>query len=528
MNKLFGKVDKIVLGVSAAIAIVFVLWAVIWPDNASNTFSVWLSFFTGKFGWLYQLTLTVMVFFCIFLGISKAGKIKLGQDDDKPEFKTSRWFFMLFSASMGIGLVFWSVAEPVSHFITPPFAADGAAEQATQAMRTTFVHWGLHPWAVYCVIGMALAYWQFKKRKPALISSTLIPLYGEKGANGWMGKTVDILAVFATIFGVATSLGLGAMQITSGMNWVYNVPNTMTVSLVVIFALTLAFIISAVTGIRRGIMQLSNVNMILAGIIALFILFVGPTVFLANVFVDSVGTYIQDFIRVSLWTDPYGTNEGFLSGWTVFYWAWWLAWGPFVGGFVARISKGRTIRQYVLGTLIAPVLASFIFLGIMSGTEIFFQYQGINAIADAATADTASSLFALLEQFPLSAIMSTLGILLVCTFFITSADSATFVCAMMTSYGVQEPTTSLKVFWGTVEGIVAAVLLVVGGLGALQTASIVSAFPIMIVFILAMIGMYKTFIREPNKLAEAASGGASTDAAPAAKAEAIAKENAEA
>ncbi len=499
MEKPFGKIDKSVFWISALISLFFVAWAVIFPDSAGPTFGVWLSFFTGNFGWLYLIILTVFVFFLVFLCVSKIGNIKLGKDDDKPEFKTSSWFFMLFSASMGIGLVFWSVAEPIYHFIDPPFGQGGTVEAANIAMRTTFVHWGLHPWAVYGVVGMALAYWQFRKDKPALISSTLIPVYGEKGAQSWMGKAVDILAVFATIFGVATSLGLGAMQVNSGLNYVYNVPVTNTITVAIIVVVTVAFIVSAVTGIEKGILFLSNLNVFIAALIMLFVLFFGgQTVFLLNVLTDSIGTYLQDFMKISLWSDPYSTKPGWLGGWTVFYWAWWLAWGPFVGGFVARISKGRTIREYVIGTLFAPVLASFIWLSIMSGSAINYELAGNTVISEAVNLNVANALFALLGQLPMAAVTSTIATILICTFFITSADSATFVCAMMTSHGVQNPHKNLKIFWGVIEGLVAAVLLAVGGLTALQTASIVAAFPFMLVCGVLVYAMYKAFSTDPT------------------------------
>jgi len=496
MNGFFGKVDKTIFGISAVISIIFVLWAAVIPEQAGKTFSAWLKFFTDNFGWSYMLVVTIFLVFCIWLAFSKYGKIKLGKDDEKPDYSTWSWFAMLFSAGMGIGLVFWSVAEPMYHYTAPPVGEGSTPAAAGVAMRYVFLHWGLHPWACFAIVGLPLAYFQFRKGLPGLISSCLHPLIGDKGINGPIGKAVDILAVFATVFGVATSLGLGAMQINSGLNYVYGIVNSTPATVAIIGVVTVLFITSAVTGIEKGINFLSHVNMYLAAFIMLFTLFLGPTRFIFNVFTDTIGTYLQNLIQMSFWTDPYGTNPGWTGGWTIFYWAWWIAWGPFVGGFIARISKGRTVKEFILGTLIAPVLLSFIWLSIFSGTALYFEMAGTGGIAKAVSENMSTALFAMFNNLPLTAVVSTAATVLISTFFITSADSATFVCSMLTSGGCLEPKSGLKVFWGVTEGAVAAVLLLAGGLSALQTASIVAAFPFMIVCIFIMFAIVKAFKEE--------------------------------
>lgn len=495
------KVDKSIFYISAVICVIFVLWTIALPDSASKAFNACLSFLTGNFGWSYLISVSIFLVFCLVVAFSRFGKIKLGKDDDVPEYSTSSWFAMLFSAGMGIGLVFWSIAEPMYHLGGPPFGEPNSIEGARVAMRTTFYHWGLHPWAVFAVVGLALAYFQFRKGYPALISSAFVPVLGEEGVKGPIGKAIDILSVFATIFGVATSLGLGALQINSGLNSLYGVPNETFMTVIIIAVVTALFTISAVTGIQRGIRILSNVNITLAFLLMLFLLLAGPTVFLLNIFSDTIGNYLQNIVWLSFFTDPYGsvaehTGYDWLGAWTVFYWAWWIAWGPFVGGFIARISKGRTVREFILGVLFAPTLLSFIWLTIFGGAAIHIDLFGAGGIAEAVGKDVTTALFVTLQNFPLGSLTALVATILISTFFITSADSATFVVGMLTSGGDLEPGADLKVFWGVIEGAVAAVLLITGGLKALQTASIAAAFPFMIVMLFMIYSIYKAFIQE--------------------------------
>ncbi len=501
IQEILSKVDKKVLGWGGIICLIFVIWAVIWPTNAANVFNICLAFFTGKFGWFYLFVVSGFVVFLLWLAFSKYGNIVLGKDGEKPEYSTFSWFFMLFAAGMGIGLVFWSVAEPMSHYLAPPYGEAGTVEAAEVAMHYSFMHWGLHPWACFGVVGLPLAYFQFRKNQPALLSSCLIPLIGEKRANGIWGSIVNILAVFATVFGVATSLGLGAMQIGSGLSYVFGISYTNGLLITIIIIVTILFILSSVSGIDRGIKILSNFNMLIAGILLAFVFVLGPTLFLTNYFTSTIGYYIQNIIGTSFWTDPFNTNSGWLGSWTIFYWAWWISWGPFVGGFIARISKGRTIREFIVGTLICPTLLSFLYMAFMGGTAIYEHMEGITTVAQAMDQNISYALFAMLEAFPWTNVVSLLAVILISTFFITSADSSTFVCAMMTSYGIQNPPRTLRAFWGVAEAAVAIVLLLVGGLNSLQTASIVAAFPFMIVCILIVVAFVKALRQDDYILA---------------------------
>ncbi|MDR3225181.1 MAG: BCCT family transporter [Clostridiales Family XIII bacterium] len=487
------KIDKKVLIISAIICFVFLLYAGVAPDAAGTAFSNINSFIVTDFGWLYLLSVAVFVVFMFVLAFSKFGKIKLGKDDEEPEYKRSSWFFMLFAAGMGIGLCFYSLAEPISHFMSPPLdsVTPESAEAAKEGMRLTFMHWGLHPWACFGIVGLPLAYFAYRKNKPMLISSCLIPVIGEKGADGAIGKAVNILAVFATVFGVATSLGLGSMQVNSGLDYVFGTPNTVWVKVILIVIVTCIFILSAVSGISKGIKRLSTTNMILAAIILLTVFFVGKPLFVADLFTESIGNYISGIVKQSFWTDAFGETGGWLGGWTVFYWAWWIAWGPFVGAFIARISRGRTIREFVIGVLILPTIIGFIFISVLGGNALFLELGGNHAVTEATAQDISYSVFAMFEQIPLTVPLSILFMFLIWIFFITSADSATFACSMFTARGVQEPPSPLRVFWGVVTAATAIYLLLIGGLNALQTASIIGAFPFMFVCLWMMYAFFK-------------------------------------
>ncbi|MBP1759774.1 MAG: choline/carnitine/betaine transport [Firmicutes bacterium] len=488
-----GKVDRPIFSFSAVIMVLFVLWTLLQPKEAGDTFNAVQKFITDNFGWSYLIGVSFFLFFTLFITFSKYGNITLGKDGEKPEYSTWSWFAMLFAAGMGIGLVFWGVAEPMTHYANPPFGQAGTVESAQTAMRYTFFHWGLHPWGVYSIVGLSMAYFQFRKGLPALVSSTLYPLLGENGINGWIGKLVDILAVFATIFGVATSLGLGAMQISTGLNYAYGLPTGTTTTVIIIIVITALFITSAVTGIERGIKLLSNFNMLLLFIILTFMLIVGPTRFILNGLTETLGSYLQNIIQMSFWTDAYDTNPGWVGGWTVFYWAWWVAWGPFVGAFIARISRGRSVREFLLGVLIAPTLMSFMWMGVLGNSALYIDVFQQGGIAAQVAKDISTAVFAMFQHYPLAGILTILTTLIIAVFFITSADSATFVMAMFTSGGELNPTGGLKITWGVIEGAVAIALLLAGGLNALQTASITSAFPFMLVMFAMSVSIIKAF-----------------------------------
>lgn len=498
MENFFGKIDKRIFWVSAAICILFVIWAMLSPTGVTAAFTVIFNFSIQNLGWTYMISVALFLIFCIALALSKYGNIRLGKDNEKPEYSTASWFAMLFSAGMGIGLIFWGVAEPVYHFAGSPFSESGTPAAAATAMRTSFFHWGLHPWAIYGVVAMALAYFSFRKGLPCLISSCFYPILGEKGVKGPIGKTIDIIAVVCTIFGVATSLGLGTMQINSGLNFLYGIPNTTSVSLIIVAVITCLFTLSAVTGIGRGIKWLSNINMIIAFILMAFFLFAGPTRYLLNMFTESVGLYLQDIVGLSFFLDTQGevavrTGYDWMGAWTVFYWAWWITWGPFVGAFIARISRGRTIREFVMGILVAPTILSFLWFTFFGGTAIHMELFDKLPISAAVFKDVTSALFVTFSHMPMAGLFSLLAVFMIVTFFVTSADSATFVVGMMTSGGDINPKSSLKILWGVLLGCIAGMLLITGGLKAVQTVALAIGFPFMVIMLFMMYSMLKAF-----------------------------------
>jgi glycine betaine transporter len=474
--------------ISLIVVFSIVIWGITMPDNFSSIANGLFDYLTGNFAWLYLITMSLFVIFCIWAALSKHGKIKLGKPDEEPEFSTISWFAMLFSAGMGVGLVFWGMAEPLNHFVNPLNMQGGTAQAADFALKTSFFHWGLHPWASYGVLALALAYMQFRHDKPAQISSIFIPLIGEARARGGIGKVIDILAIFATVAGVATSLGLATLQVTSGFSFLFGIPETNLVRILVIVVITLLFMISAITGVDKGIKYLSNVNISLAGIIMLICLIVGPTVLIINNLTNSFGMYMSNLVRDSFKIG----QEPWYGWWTIFYWAWWIAWAPFVATFIARISRGRTIREFVGGVLFAPTLASFVWFAIL-GT------MGINSgmeVAEEAIATTETAFFVVMQNFPYGGLISIVAVILLVTFFITSADSATFVLGMLSDKGNQNPTVQRKVTWGFIQSGLAIALMLSGGLGMLQTGSIVAAFPFVIIMLFAMLAMIKSLKAE--------------------------------
>ncbi|UOE77513.1 glycine betaine uptake BCCT transporter [Parageobacillus thermoglucosidasius] len=487
---------------SIAIATLFIFWGMIpankLPDyNLGAVSTAVHSFLIDKFGWFYLLAATTFLVFCLFLIFSKYGNIRLGRDDEKPEYSNLTWFAMLFSAGMGIGLVFWGVAEPISHYYEPPAGEGGTPEAARTAMRYAFFHWGLHPWAIYGVVALALAYFQFRKKEPGVISRALRPIFGDK-TNGAVGVVIDTLSVYATTFGVATSLGLGAIQIGGGLSHLFpSITNNFTTQLMIIIIVTFLFMLSAQTGLNKGIKILSDMNIILAVLLMFFLLFAGPTNFIMDVFTTTIGSYLQNLPSMSFQLAPFEQSD-WPKSWTIFYWAWWIAWAPFVGTFIARISKGRTIREFMIGVLAVPTVFSALWFSIFGGSALYleqFRHIEITDVMNEKGMETA--LFFMLYQFPLGAILSGLAILLICTFFVTSADSATFVLSMQTTNGRLNPPNSVKFIWGIVQAAAAVILLWTGGLEALQTASIIAAFPFAIIMILIVISLIRSFQKEP-------------------------------
>lgn len=474
--------------ISLVVLTVIVLWGLIDPKGFETQANNAFKFLTNKFDWFYLISMSSFVIFSIWIAFSKYGKIKLGPDDSKPEYSTISWFSMLFSAGMGIGLVFWGVAEPLNHYLSPD-AMEGATEASkTFAMTKSFVHWGMHPWANYAVIALALAYMQFRKGKPGLISSIFIPLLGEERIKGGIGKTIDILAVFATVAGVATSLGLGTLQINSGLNLLFNLPISNFVQIMIVVIVTILFMISAITGLDKGIKYLSNLNVAIAFALVVLAIAIGPTLLIFKSLFINTFNYVKDLV-VDIY--PFGKSDWY-KGWTVFYWAWWIAWAPFVGTFIARISKGRTIREFIVGVLLAPTLASFVWFAT-------FGSMGLNLgkeVATEAIKSTETALFIVMQNYNLGSIISFVAVLLLITFFITSADSATFVLGMMSTDGDLNPDTKRKVIWGAIQSLLALALMLSGGLQMLQTGSIVAAFPFTFIILFAMVSIVKALREE--------------------------------
>ncbi|MEK3881316.1 BCCT family transporter [Paenibacillus sp. PL2-23] len=468
----------------------FVAWGALMPEQLAASAGALFDLMIQKMGWFYLLTMFGILVFAFVLAFGKYGSIKLGDDDDEPEYSLLPWFAMLFSTGMGIGLVFWGAAEPLSHYLAPPESVMGGTTEAARiAMRYSFFHWGLHPWAIYTIVGLILAYHQFRKGRKGLISATFYPLLKER-VNGPIGKGIDVLAIIATAFGVATSLGLGALQINGGLSAMFGLPVTSSSQVWIIAIVTVLFMGSTLTGLDRGIKLLSTMNLMIAFLLLLFVFTVGPTSFIMDALTNTMGSYVQNLIGMSLRLTPFSQNS-WIGNWTLFYWAWWIAWAPFVGTFIARVSRGRTIKEFVLGVLIVPSLLGFLWFSVFGGTGLFMELMQDVPLAAAAAEDVTSVLFMLLGQLPLGQLASGIATLLVVVFFVTSADSATFVLGMMSQRGDQNPKALIKLTWGILQSTVAIVLLLSGGLSGLQTASIVTSLP----FALIIIGMCAALLR---------------------------------
>lgn len=490
------KANK-VFYISALFIAIFVLWGAISPGSLQGIASNALDWMITNFGWFYMLITAFFVLFVIVLAISPYGNIRLGKPDDRPEFSWLSWIGMLFAAGIGVGFVFFGVAEPLLYYLDTPVGVEPQTREAALAgLRYSSYHWALHPWAIFSIVGLTLAYVQFRKGRPALISSAFYPLIGRK-TDGWMGQTIDILAVLATCTGVATTFGLSAMQITGGLSYITPLPNNIWVQIVVIIIVTIAFMISASTGLDKGIKILSNVNIGVAGLLLLFVVIFGPTLFLAESFVTTLGGYISNLIPMSLSLTPF-TDSDWLGKNTIFFWAWHISWAPFMGLFIARISKGRTIRQFMTGALLVPSLIAIVWFTAFGGTALDLEINGPGGLARLVTTDVELALFATLEGLPFSAITSTIAVLLIFIFFITSADSATYVLGAMTSKGSLVPSMPIKLVWGLLIAGTAGVLLISGGggLDALQTASIIAALPFAIIMILLIVAMLIMFKRD--------------------------------
>jgi choline/glycine/proline betaine transport protein len=489
---------------AAVLLLVFVTLAAVMPGRMGELITAANTNVVTDLGWWYVLVVTGFVGFAIWIALSPMGTIRLSRDGAEPEFGLGSWFAMLFAAGMGIGLVFWGVAEPLNHFAAPPPGTGGDdANLARNAMDVTFLHWGLHAWAIYVVVGLAVAYAIHRKGRPVSIRWALEPLLGKR-VTGFWGDLIDVIAVVGTLFGVATSLGLGASQIGAGLAYlgvVDEATNTVLVSL--ILGITVIALISVVTGIDRGIKWLSSINMGLAGLLMFAVLVLGPTVFLLSDFVQQVGSYLQGFLRLSFNTFSFhgGSGQDWLSGWTTYYWGWWMSWAPFVGVFIARISRGRTVREFVLGVLLVPTLLTFLWFSILGGSALFRELFGDGGLVDeegAVTTETA--LFQLFDTLPAAGLLSAVAIFLIVVFFVTSSDSGSFVVDMIATGGDQNPPVWSRAFWAGLEGLIAAVLLVAGGLLALQTMAILVALPFSIVMVLMAFATAKALMADHREI----------------------------
>lgn len=478
--------------ISVGVSALFVAWAVLSTQSLSTATTSALNWVTGNLGWMYLATTLGLLVLLVGLACSRFGRIRLGADTDRPEFSTRSWLAMILAAVMGIGLVSYSVAEPISHFSAPPhgLAEPGTPEAAVRALQYSYFDWGLHAWAIFAVFGLAIGYSTHRKGRRGLVSAMFYPLLGER-VNGPLGKTIDVLAIFATLFGTTTSLGLGALQIDNGMHALFDTPNGTLMQVGIVALITVLFTASAVTGVHKGIRFLSEGSMGLAIALFVFILVVGPAVFVANLFLESVGTYASDFFRMSLQGTAFG-GLTWMQWWTYFMMAWWIAWGAFVGVFLAKISKGRTIRQFIAGVLLVPSLVFFAWFATFGGTAINLDMFHGGEIAKATSQDINSAFFATLDAFPLSGVTSVVAILLVVMFFVSGADANTYVLGMMSSDGDLNPSRPVLVVWGVLTGATAIALLLAGGLTALQQTVIVTSAP----FLFIIIGLAVAFCRE--------------------------------
>jgi len=484
--------------VSTAILVVFILLTLMFREETAEFFNKALGIITSTSGWFLILVTNAFIIAAIYFAFGKFGQIRIGGKEAKPEFSTFAWFTMLLSAGMGIGLMFWSVGEPMLHFSNPsPMFSGvkgGTPEAAQAAMGITYFHWGLHPWAIYAIVGLGLAFFAYNRGLPLTIRSIFYPILGNK-IYGFWGNLIDILSVLATLVGLATSLGLGVKQVNAGLNFLFDIDISITVQVILIAVITGLATMSVVAGLDKGVKRLSQANMLLAGFFMLTLLIIGPTIFIIGGFTQNLGYYITKLPELSLWTETF-RDSNWQGSWTIFYWAWWISWSPFVGMFIARISKGRTVREFILGVMIIPTLLSFIWMSVFGGSAIFLQSSGTADIVAAVNKDVATAMFVMLQHFPFTSVLSFIGIILVTIFFITSSDSGSLVVDHLTSGGKLDSPVPQRVFWAIMEGVVAAVLLLGGGLNTLQTASVATGLPFAIILVLIIYALFVAFSQE--------------------------------
>lgn len=500
-KSIFGlEVNGPVFFTSSIIIIISIALTLIYKESAESYFGEIQAFIANTGGWFFILCVNIFLIFMLYLAFSKFGQLRIGGQNAKPEFKTISWFAMLFSAGMGIGLLFWSIAEPINHFITPPMAEGGTAEAAKEAMNFTFLHWGFHAWGIYALVGLALAYFTYSRGLPLTIRSVFHPFLGDR-IYGKIGDIIDIFAVLATLFGLATSLGLGVKQIAAGLEHVFGLDSGINTQILLIAGITLVATISVVLGVDKGVKFLSEWNMRVAVLLLLLVVILGPTIFIFQSFVQNTGNYLYSFLEIATWTESY-TGTSWQNSWTVFYWGWWIAWSPFVGMFIARISKGRSVREFILGVLIVPSLVTFFWISAFGSSSIQQALLGDNTIINAVNDNVATALFVFFEDYPFAIALNVIGVILIAGFFVTSSDSGSLVVDSLTSGGKIDAPVGQRIFWAIAEGAIAAVLLVGGGLQALQTASIVTGLPFAFILLFMCYSLYKGLKEDLQKLKE--------------------------
>lgn len=479
---------------AAFLIITFVLLAVTFTQKFEEVINTVNDGINEYFGWFLIVCVSIFLIYVLILMTGKYGNLRLSSDDSKPKYSFFAWLAMLFSAGMGIGLLFYGVAEPMLHYAEPPMGEGKTVQAAEMAMDFSFLHWGLHAWATYIVMGLAIAYFSYRKGYPLSIRYVFYPIFGNK-IYGTVGHLIEIMAVLGTLFGVATSLGLGAMQVNRGLSFLWGIDYSVVVQITLITIITFMAMISVVTGVNRGIKWLSVFNISMGAILLLFVIAFGPTVFIFKSFFQNTGHFLQNFINLSLWNEAFNGN-GWQNSWTIFYWSWWIAWSPYVGMFIARISKGRTIREFIVGVLFVPTIFSFLWLTAFGSAGIHQHMEGNTAVLEAVQEDVTTALFKFLEPFPLTLLVSFLATVVIITFFVTSSDSGSFVIDLITSGGSPDPPVIQRIFWSILEGVVAAVLLVGGGLMALQTAAISMGLPFAVILLLLCYSLHKSLKSE--------------------------------
>ncbi|SLJ84203.1 BCCT family transporter [Psychrobacter sp. DAB_AL43B] len=498
----FPRVSKPVFLSSAILIVAFIIFGAFFNELANEVFGQAKAFISVRFGWFFIVVVNLALVMSVYLIFSKYGDIRLGYQTEKPEYNLISWIGMLFSAGIGIGLLYWGTAEPLQHFMAPPLGEPETIAAAKQAMNISFLHYGLHVWAIYGMVALSLAYFHYRRGLPLAIRSTLYPLIGKKIYGPW-GHTVDTLAVFGTMFGVVTTLGLGVLQINSGLDTLFGIPNNITVQIVLIAFITMLAGLSLMMGLDKGIKRLSDINIFLTIVLLSFVIILGPTQFIVNSFVENIGNYIHQVIPLGLWTESYAGEENWQSSWTIFYWAWWISWSPFVGVFIARISRGRTIREFILGVLLIPITILFLWFTAFGGSAVHMELMAAAdpslaspGLVEAVKVDYGSAIFKLMEFYPFAKAATLLIIVMIVLWFVTSSDSASFVIDMLTSGGDANPPKIQRLFWAGTEGVIAAVLLAAGGLGALQAASIVSGFPFAVVILIMLYSLLRGLSRD--------------------------------